>query len=309
MGFDQLGRTVILTIAQNKAVTSFVRKYGMKLGAKQFVAGETLNQVVEKVKEMNKEGLLVTLDHLGEGITTKEEAIAATEAAVEIVKGIAKHKLNSNISVKLTQLGLDIDKQFCLENVDRIAQEAKNNNNFLRIDIEDSPRIDATIEIFNTLLERYGNKHVGLVLQAYLYRTEKDLIELGKKGVSLRIVKGAYKEPKEVAFPLKKDVDTNYVKLVKMHLLNGNYTAAATHDEKIINELKDFVRQNKIGPELFEFQMLYGIRNELQRQLVKEGFKVRVYTGFGEDWYPYYSRRIAERPANMFFILKNLLKK
>lgn len=302
-------RKAVLTIAGNRVVTAFVSKYGMKLGASRFVAGETLDEAVEAVKKLNADGLLVTLDHLGESVSNREEALEATQAAIDIYDAIKRSGVNSNVSVKLTQLGLDIDKDFCLENMDRIAAKAKEMNNFVRIDMEDSPRVQATIDIFNTLLEKYGKEHIGLVIQSYLYRSQSDVAELGKKKVNLRIVKGAYKERLEVAFPDKKDVDENYVKLVQMHVKNGCYTAIATHDEQIIDHLKTWLKENQIPNDLYEFQMLYGVRSGLQRQLVSEGYKVRVYTPYGKDWYPYFTRRIAERPANAFFVLKNLFQK
>jgi proline dehydrogenase len=304
-----LSRKVVLTLAGNKAVTSFVSHYGMKLGAARFVAGESLQAAINRVKSLNDEGLIVTLDHLGESVTSREEALEATQAAIDIFDAIKESGVNSNVSVKLTQLGLDIDKEFCLENMDRIAKKAKETHNFVRIDMEDTPRLDVTIEIFNTLVDKYGKDHVGLVIQSYLYRSEQDVINLGKKNVNLRIVKGAYKEPASVAFPNKNDVDRNYVKLVQLHLQNGNYTAIATHDESIINELKVWLKENQIPDNLYEFQMLYGVRNGLQRQLVSEGYKVRVYTPYGKDWYPYFTRRIAERPANAFFVLKSFFQK
>jgi len=304
-----LSRKIVLTLAGNKAVTSFVSKYGMKLGAARFVAGETLNEAMEAVKKINQDGLVVTLDHLGEFVSSKEEALEATEEALAIFDAIEKSGANSNVSVKLTQIGLDLDKEFCLENMDRIAAKAKETNNFVRIDMEDSPRTDATLDILNTLVDKYGKDHVGTVIQSYLYRSEDDVKELGKKNINLRIVKGAYKEPPSVAFPDKKDVDRNYVNLCQLHLKNGNYTAIATHDEAIINEMKVWIKENQIPDHLYEFQMLYGVRNGLQRQLVSEGYKVRVYTPFGKDWYPYFTRRLAERPANVLFILKNFFQK
>jgi proline dehydrogenase len=241
-------------------------------------------------------------------VTTREEALEATQAAVDIFDAIAESGVNSNVSVKLTQLGLDIDYSFCLENMERIALKAKENGNFVRIDMEDSPRVKPTIDIFNTLLEKVGKEHIGLVIQSYLYRSESDVKKLGEMGANLRIVKGAYKEPKEVAFPDKRDVYENYKRLVAMHLKNGCYTAVATHDERIIEWTKSFVKENNIPNDLYEFQMLYGVRGGLQRELAKEGYKVRVYTPYGKDWYPYFTRRIAERPANALFILKNIVK-
>jgi len=308
MALDHLGRKIVLSVAGSQFVTNFVTKHGMKMGAIKFISGENVEQAAKVVKELNKEGLSVTLDHVGESVSTKEEAIEATNEAIKIFDVIDKYHLDSNVSVKLTQLGLNLDHDFCYENMDRIAAAAKQHNNFVRIDIEDSPVVDITIDIFKRLLQKYGKEHIGLVVQSYLYRTEEDVTDLGKSGVNLRIVKGAYKEPKEVAFPRKKDVDDNYNKIVALHLKNGNYTAVATHDEKIIEETKRFVKENNIPKDQFEFQMLFGIRNGLQRELVKEGYKVRVYTPYGRHWYPYFSRRLAERPANLLFILKSLFK-
>lgn len=302
-------RKAVLTVSANPLVTRFVTKYGMKLGAARFVAGETMDETVSKVRELNKKGLVVTLDLLGENITTREEAKAATQAVVHSFDVIDREKLDSNVSVKLTQLGLDIDESLCLENMDRITAKAKETDNFVRIDMEDSPRIDATIRIFNTLLARHGRNHVGLVIQSYLYRSKEDVEKLGEKGANLRIVKGAYKEPKEVAFPDKKDVDRSYLELVELHLKNGCYTAVATHDQAIIDWTRRFTADNDIPRDRFEFQMLYGIANSLQQQLSEEGYKVRVYTPYGKDWYPYFSRRIAERPANALFVLKSLFRK
>ncbi len=303
-----LGRKIVLGIAGNRVITNFINKHGMKLGAKRFIAGENLKDVAKNVQGLNADGLVVTIDHVGESVFTKQEAINATDEAIKIFDFIDQYQLNSNVSVKLTQLGLGIDHDFCYENMDKIAAAAKEHHNFVRIDIEDSPVVDITIDIFTRLLKKYGKEHIGLVVQSYLYRTEEDVQELGKLGANLRIVKGAYKEPKEVAFPAKKDVDDNYNKIVALHLTNGNYTAIASHDEKIIEETKRFVKEHQIPYDQFEFQMLYGIRTGLQRQLVKEGYKVRVYTPYGQHWYPYFSRRIAERPANALFIIKSFFK-
>lgn len=302
-------RKVVLTLSAHPRVTRLISRYGMKWGASRFVAGETMAETVRTVKELNADGMMVTLDLLGEGITTGEEAAAAAQAAIESLDVISAEELNSTISVKLTQLGLDIDPGLCLDHMDRITAKAKETKNFVRIDMEDSPRIEATLDIFKTLLSRYGKKRIGTVIQSYLYRSEQDVRELGELGANLRIVKGAYKEPKEVAYPNKKDVDANYLRLVKMHLLRGGYTAVATHDPQIIDWTKRFVREHHISNDRFEFQMLYGIANTLQRDLVKEGYNVRVYTPYGKDWYPYFTRRIAERPANALFVLKGLLRR
>ncbi|WP_052807377.1 proline dehydrogenase family protein [Risungbinella massiliensis] len=303
-----ISRKLVLSVSGNRLVKSFAMKYGMKLGAARFVAGESLNASLDMVHSLNRENLVVTLDHLGESVENREEATTATNAVLEIFDAIKRERLHSNVSVKLTQLGLALDPAFCLDNMDRIVAKAKETSNFVRIDMEDTPFLEQTMNIFLTLLERYGKEHVGLVIQSYLYRSIEDVEALGKKGVNLRIVKGAYKEPPEVAYPQKKDVDENYLRLVQTHLQNGCYTGIATHDEKIIEELKIWLAQEKISQDLFEFQMLYGVRNGLQRNLVKEGYRVRVYTPFGTDWYPYFTRRIAERPANALFILKNMFR-
>ncbi|WP_339061041.1 proline dehydrogenase family protein [Tepidibacillus marianensis] len=303
-----IGRSIVLGIAGNRVVTGMISKHGMKLGARRFIAGESLEEAANRVKELNRDGLIVTLDHVGESVSSKQEAIDATNEAIAIFKIIKKMKLNSNASVKLTQLGLLLDPEFAYENMDRIAKTAKEHNNFVRIDIEDSPVTQITIDIFKRVFEKYGKEHVGLVLQSCLYRTEKDMQDMVKLGANIRMVKGAYKEPKEVAFPKKRDVDENYVKMVKLHMQNGVYVAVASHDENIINEIKRYVKETNITNDKFEFQMLYGVRNGLQRDLVKEGYKVRVYTPYGKHWYPYFSRRIAERPANAFFIIKSMFK-
>lgn len=303
-----ISRKIILTVTENKVITNFVTKYGMSLGAKRFVASENLLGAARKVESLNKQGLDVTLDHLGESVSNRLDAKKATEDSISILKTIEKLGLDSNVSLKLTQLGLDIDSEFCKENIERIVAEAKKNNNFIRIDMEDSSKTDITLQIASTLANKYGQEHIGIVLQSYLYRTKNDLLAQAPNS-NIRFVKGAYKEPSSVAFPNKKDVDQNYIDLVSEHLQRGGYAAIATHDTNIINILKEIIRLNNIPRNKFEFQMLYGIRSSLQQDLAKQGYKVRVYTPYGQDWYPYFTRRIAERPANAFFILKNIFKK
>lgn len=303
-------RKVVLTIAANPLIRSLASKYGLKLGAGRFVAGETLEKAITRARELNEQNIWVTLDHLGESVTSKEEALHATRTAIDTYSAIfAAGLTKTNVSVKLTQLGLDIDSAFCLENMRQIAAKAKETQNFLRIDMEDTPRLKITMNIFQTLLDEFGSAVIGLVIQSYLYRSEQDVEQLGKQGVNLRIVKGAYKEPKEVAYPAKKDVDDQFIKLVQQHLSNGAYTAIATHDENMIHPLLAWIKEQNIPSHLYEFQMLYGIRTDLVLKLTAEGYKVRVYTPFGREWYPYFTRRLAERPANALFILKNLFKK
>lgn len=301
-----LFRKTILTITENPFISSFVSRYGMRLGASRFIAGETMEEAIDVVQGINRGGLLATLDYLGESVSSQEKAIEATDSLVRLFEAIDTTQTKANISLKLTQLGLDIDRDFCLENMNLLISKAQEKNSFVRIDMEDSPRIEDTLYIFHNLLDTYGKEHVGAVIQSYLLRSEKDVEELGKKKVNLRIVKGAYKEPREVAFQKKLDVDANYIKLVQSHLKNGCYTAIATHDEQIIAQLKKWINEQHIPDHLYEFQMLYGIRMDLQKRLVEEGYKVRSYVPYGKEWYPYFTRRIAERPANALFVLRNL---
>ncbi|KUO48968.1 MAG: proline dehydrogenase [Desulfitibacter sp. BRH_c19] len=305
---SNVARKVVLTVAENKLVTNFVNKYGLALGAKRFVAGEKIDNAINAIKQLNAKGISATLDNLGESCYEAKTATDGTMEAIRILEVISDIGVDSNLSVKLTQLGLDIDQEFCLSNLMEIVGKANELDNFVRIDMEDSSKVDATIAVFRELKEKYPN-NVGLALQSYLYRTEKDMDNLSDLKPNFRLMKGAYNEPKEVAFPLKKDVDDNLVKIIKKHLDAGFYTAIASHDENIINISKDYISKKNIPTSQYEFQMLYGICSNLQEQLVREGHKVRCYVPYGTDWYPYFSRRLAERPANIVFILKNLLKK
>ncbi|WP_309118429.1 proline dehydrogenase family protein [Paenibacillus sp.] len=308
MSWDSFMRGAVLTVAGNAGIRTFFQKYGMRLGVARFVAAEQLEETLTAVERLNKQGLLVTLDYLGESVSEQALAEEAAEQAVRVLRAIYERKLNANVSVKLTQLGLQIDPELCETLMTRILNEAERTRNFVRIDMEDSPVTQNTIDLFRKLLSRYGRKRVGLVLQAYLYRTEEDRRRLGALGANLRIVKGAYKEPKEIAYPEKKDVDENYVRLVEAHMSQGCYTAVATHDERIIEKTIRFVQERGIDRERFEFQMLYGISTSLQLRLAQEGYRVRVYTPFGEAWYPYFTRRIAERPANLWFVMKGMFR-
>lgn len=303
-----IGRRIILGISENKFVKNFVGKYGLRLGAKRFICAEDLKDSINEVKRLNAEGFLVTLDHVGEGITTREEAIEAYNEAIAILDLIAENELDSNISIKLTQLGLIIDPELCYENVRKLTARAQMYDNFVRIDIEDAAVVQITIDLFKKIQAEFTNRHIGLALQAYLYRTEADIDDLGRLGTNLRLIKGAYKESRDIAFPNKKDVDSNFLNIIKTHLLNGNYTAVATHDQRVVDEVKKFVKENDIPNSLFEFQMLYGISLDLQKLLLEEGYTVRVYTPYGKDWFPYFSRRVAERPSNAFFVLKGLFR-
>lgn len=298
----EVSKNVFLFASQNKGLNKAAKKWGLRLGASQVVAGETIESAVKKVQELNGKGLICTLDHLGEFVSNREEAIEATQYNIKTLEAIAEAGANSNLSLKMTQLGLEIDRNFCLENMRRILETAKNLNIFVRIDMEDYAHCQMTLDILRELRQTYDN--VGTVIQAYLFRAIQDVEEL--KGVSLRLVKGAYKESPDVAYQEKEKVDQNYMKIIEKHLLNGSYTAIASHDHNIIDKVKEFTKKNTISKDQFEFQMLYGFRQDMQLSLVEEGYTVRVYIPFGNDWFGYFMRRLAERPQNVAFALKGL---
>jgi len=300
--FAKASKDFFLRVSKNKVLNRAAKRWGLRLGAAQVVAGDSIETMIGKVRELNEKGLVCTLDHLGEFVSSREEAIEATDHNVKTLEAIAKEELNSHLSVKLTQLGLDIDRNFCVQNIIRILNKAKNHQIFVRIDMEDYSHCQVTLDILRELRKNYD--HVGTVIQAYLFQAEQDVRNL--KGIPLRLVKGAYKESPKVAFQNKKDIDENYFKLIKIHLLSGTHTAIATHDHQIIAKVKQFVREHQIPRNQFEFQMLYGFRVDMQQSLVNEGYKMRVYVPYGSDWFAYYMRRLAERPQNISFALKGL---
>lgn len=302
---EAISKNFFLAVSQSKPLNKAAQKWGLRFGASQVVAGVTIESAIAAVKALNKKGLVGTLDHLGEFVSSKEEANVATDYCVRTLHAMAKAKVDCNLSVKMTQLGLDIDYDFCLSNMKKIVSTAKQYNNFVRIDMEDSSRTQVTLDILKELRKEYDN--VGTVIQAYLYRSEQDIKDLA--GVPLRLVKGAYKEPAEVAIQEKPQIDENYFNIIKAHLFSGSYTAIASHDHNLIDKVKEFVKKENIPTNQFEFQMLYGFRNELQESLVKEGYKVRVYVPFGDDWFGYFMRRLAERPQNVAFALKGFFSK
>ncbi|GAA0588948.1 proline dehydrogenase [Virgibacillus siamensis] len=304
---EQLMRNFFLFLSNNKTLTRLAKKYGFKFGASRFVAGVDFEHASRKIKEINDDGFVVTVDHLGEFIDNEKEARESADECIHAIKIIHDKKLDSQLSLKLTSLGLDISEDLVMENIRRILDAGKQYNVTVTIDMEDQTRLDKTLNIFKELRNEYDN--LGTVLQAYLYRTEEDLENLDKYDPYLRLVKGAYKEPEEVAFPDKKDVDENYKKLIKQSLENGNYTAIGTHDDAIIAYVKQLEKDMGLSRNQFEFQMLFGIRIELQNKLVKEGYKMRVYVPYGDDWFGYNMRRLAERPANVMFVLKGVFKK
>ncbi|MCU9593480.1 proline dehydrogenase [Caldibacillus thermolactis] len=304
---ENLMRNCFLFLSKNKTITKLAKKYGLRLGASRFVAGESVDQAVQIIKNMNKKGLVVTVDYLGEFVNSENEALNMTNQTIKTIEAIGKENLDAQVSLKLTSLGLDISEELVMTNFRRIINKAREYQVFVTIDMEDYERCEKTLEIYKTFKKEY--EHLGTVIQAYLYRAEKDIKELDAYDASLRLVKGAYKESSEVAFPDKKDVDENFKKLIRLHLENGNFTAIATHDDAIIEYTKQLVKELNIPKDQYEFQMLYGIRTDRQFELIQEGYPMRVYVPYGTDWYGYYMRRLAERPANVWFVVKNMFKK
>src|ERR1051326_2394686 len=274
--------------------------------AARFVAGDTLADALEAGRSINREGISLTLDHLGENVTSLEEARASANVYLRPLDELSGHGIDGNVSLKLSQFGIDISEPACRANVGQVGARAKALRNFVRVDMESSEYTDRTLRLVTDLHAQYGA--VGTVIQAYLYRSEKDVEMLCRRGIRVRLCKGAYLEPPEVAFQAKADVDRNFVHLMRILLLSSTYPAIATHDEKIIAEAESFVRARNIPRESFEFQMLYGIRRDLQRRLVAEGYRLRLYVPFGKAWYPYFMRRLAERPANVVFLARNFFR-
>jgi proline dehydrogenase len=296
-------RKVILTAADNRQVRRVVSKHGMRLGGSRFVAGETMDDSVRVLRALNDRGLWANTTLLGEAIRDEGEANAVTDEYLVLVDRLAAEGLRANVALKLTHLGLDLDEELAYANVQRIVARGS----FIRIDMEQSTYVDATLRIYERL-RKEGFDNVGTVLQAYLYRTERDLDSLLPLRPNLRLVKGAYLEPESVAYPKKADVDAAYVRLLETMLLADGYTAIATHDEAIIEHAIRFADERRVPHDTFEFQMLYGVRPQLQQSLAARGYKVLVATPYGPEWYPYLMRRLGERPANALFLLRNLVR-
>jgi proline dehydrogenase len=271
-----------------------------------FVAGETLDHALRVGRHINSEGISLTLDHLGESVTSLEEAAAARDVYLQTLIAIHENTICGNVSVKLTQLGLDLSTEHCRDNVAQLVARARALSSFVRIDMESSAYTECTLALVEELHAQFGC--VGTVIQAYLYRSRADIERLNARHIRVRLCKGAYLEPHNVAFAHKAEVDRNYVALMQLLLDQGESPAIATHDEKMIDETKAYAAQRGISPRRFEFQMLYGIRRDLQRQLVAQGYRLRLYVPFGKAWYPYFMRRLAERPANVFFIARHLMR-
>lgn len=304
-----LTRSALLWLSGHEGVKDFAARFSFfKKLTSRFVAGETLDEVVPFIRELNTENCTASFDHLNESVGSAVEAGGEVEEYLKILEKIDQKQLKSNVSIKLTQFGLGLDPELAYRNARRVVEEAHSRGNFVRVDMEDSNVTQVTIDIFKRLRAEFGLNDVGIVLQSYLHRTLADAQEMVKLPARIRICKGAYNEPPEVAFPDKSDVDSNYVKVMQLLLSSGVYHGIATHDPKMIDATIDFATREGIGKEQFEFQMLYGVRRDLQRQLSRDGFNMRVYVPYGKHWYPYFMRRLAERPANIWFVMKNVLK-
>ena len=300
-------RSTLLKLSENKKFGSWViANSTTRRMARRFVAGEKLEEAVAAARRCNGVGMMASLDYLGENVASTSDAQRSRDEYLAIFETIAQENLQANVSCKLTQLGLDINAEFCTGLVLSIVERAASFDNFLRVDMEGSAYTQRTIDLVKRVRAR--NPAVGTVIQSYLYRSEKDVGELLTCGCRMRLCKGAYQEPEDVAFPRKADVDANYVRLMQILLSSGFYHAIATHDPKMIGATIRHAAAKGISKDDFEFQMLYGVRTDLQRRLVKDGYRVRVYIPFGGDWFPYFMRRLAERPANVGFILRNLLR-
>jgi len=271
-----------------------------------FVAGEELDEAISAARVCNDQGMLVSLDYLGENVSTAADAHRARDAYLEVFDRIAAEKLNANVSCKLTQLGLDFSPEFCEGQVLSIVERASSFDNFLRVDMEGSAYTERTIDVVKRV--RLRSPAIGTVIQAYLYRSEQDIQDLLLLGCRIRLCKGAYKEPPQVAFPKKEDVDANYLKLARLLLCSGFYHGIATHDPRMIGTTIRIAAESKVSKDDFEFQMLYGVRTDLQRRLVGDGYRLRIYIPYGRDWFPYFMRRLAERPANLGFFVRNFFR-
>ncbi len=305
-------RALFISLSENRSLRGMAERsaIGQRLSSR-FVAGTQVDDALRVTQTVNQSGLSVSVDNLGENVTNAEEARASAQLYHQMLDEISSRQLNANVSLKLTHMGLDVDEVLARDLVTGLVAKAAAMNppNFVRVDMEGSPYTQRTLDFVHELHRMPGHAGaVGAVIQSYMRRAEKDVEELLAESIRIRLCKGAYKEPEEIAFQEKSEVDANYVRLMKILMKSGVYHGLATHDEKIINQAKVFASRENIPRDAFEFQMLYGIRRDLQRRLVREGWRMRVYIPFGTEWYPYFMRRLAERPANVFFIARNLLR-
>jgi proline dehydrogenase len=306
---DSASKAFFHLVAQSTTLKRLASRYGMRSSAsfaRRFIAGETIGEAIEAARAIEARGMTLTLDLLGESVTNLEAATAATRQYLAVIDAVIASGIERNVSLKLTQIGLDADKASAVDNVRRILERAEPAGFFVRIDMENSPYTEVTLEIFDTLWQQ-GHRQIGVVLQSALYRSERDLQRLNQLGARVRLVKGAYKESKAIAYAKKADVDAAYARMLKSLLSEGNYPAIATHDPAMIDLARRWAREQGIAPDRFEFQMLYGIRRDLQTMLVREGYRMRVYVPFGREWFPYFMRRLGERPANVMFVIRGIV--
>jgi len=302
-------RSTILWLSERRGLFEFVKRNGWaRQVSARFVAGETLDQAIEAARQVNARDITVSLDLLGESVTSRDAAAGARDAAIEILDRIHATGVQANLSIKLTQMGLDLDKELAAANARQILERARAHGIFVRVDMEASEYVQRTLDLYQSALHAEFGDLVGVVIQTMLRRTEADIEALLDAGARVRLVKGAYKEPESVAFPDKRDVDAVFARCSERMLERGNYPAFATHDEALVTHVKEHARAKGIGPERYEFQMLYGVRRDLQDRLVKDGYRVRVYVPFGTQWYPYLMRRLAERPANIMFMVGSIAR-
>ena len=308
---DAISKAFFHGLARSEGLKRLASRYGMRQNgsgfARRFIAGETIEEAITAARAIEATGLTQTLDLLGESVATMAEADTATRGYLTVIDRIVAAGIGRNISLKLTQLGLTIDRATCVDNLRRILDAAGPHDFFVRVDMEDSPVTQVTLDVFETMWQQ-GYRNVGTVLQSYLPRSLADARRLNELGARVRLVKGAYKEPKGVAYQRKAQVDAAFVEIMELLLSEGTYPAIATHDPAMIDATKAYAARHRIAPDRYEFQMLYGIRRDLQAQLLREGHRVRVYVPFGREWFPYFMRRLGERPANIGFVVRGLLR-
>ena len=303
-------RAVFIGLSENQSLRHFAERspLGLKM-SRRFVAGTTIEELIQATETVTKLGIRVSVDNLGENVTNREEAVASARVYHQLLDEIERRKLDVNVSLKLTHMGFDVSEDLAFGLVTEVVDHAVRIDSFVRVDMEGSPYTQRTLDFVRQLHRLPGHAgRVGTVIQSYLHRSEKDVDGLLAERIRIRLCKGAYKEPPEIAFPKKADVDANYLKLARTLLKSGVFHGIATHDERIIAEVKQFARAENIPASAYEFQMLYGVRRDLQQQLVREGYGLRVYIPFGSEWYPYFMRRLAERPANVLFIARNMFR-
>jgi proline dehydrogenase len=306
---DVASKALFQTLSHSRTLKTLASRYGMagpRAFARRFIAGERVEDAIAAVRGIEAQGLLHTLDYLGESVVSLAAAESATREYLNLIEEVDRAGVERNLSLKLTQLGLDVDRAICVDNLRKILAAGERCGFFVRIDMESSKHTEATLDIFDTVW-RLGSRNVGIVLQSCLYKSEYDFERINALGARIRLVKGAYREPKAVAYQLKADVDAAYLRIARRLLTEGTYPAIATHDEAILSEIRRFAAERGLPPDSYEFQMLYGIRRDLQNALRDDGFRMRVYVPFGKEWFPYFMRRLGERPANVGFVLRALL--